>query len=201
MFKFKNLEYILQQKYKDKKYNYEKVSNTSHTNVIRIVNKNESYIAKFIYDYSKMKGFEDMKDPRESFMNEINIYSKLPKKWGVKLVDYFDVLVEINKNIAHFYVVITSEFKNCKWKDVKDKIDYKNIVKKLNYQLNWLHKNKILHNDLELKNILISCDGKDVAIIDFEKSILNVSDKKLLQKDKDRLIKIFEEIDYLKDIM
>jgi tRNA A-37 threonylcarbamoyl transferase component Bud32 len=34
----------------------------------------------------------------------------------------------------------------------------------------WLHVNKISHGDLELKNILLSCDQKEAVIIDFEKS-------------------------------
>ncbi len=191
-------KYILQEYYKNKNYVYKRLSTTSHTNVVKIVDKNNSYIAKFIYDYSKDEGFEDMINPKIAFQNEISIYSKLPENWGIKLKDHFDVYIEINGVIKHYYVIITNEFENCKWNEVYDKLDHESISTQLKEQIEWLHNNKILHNDLELKNILISCDRKKVVIIDFEKSLMNIENKDILKEDYKKLKMIFEERNFSK---
>ncbi len=67
-------------------------------------------------------------------------------------------------------ILLTTEYPNCPWNKTKAS---PSIKSELVRQLSWLHENGILHNDLELKNILLSCDGKHAVIIDFEKSKMN----------------------------
>ncbi len=180
---------ILEKRYAASGYTIEPVEFTKHTNVMRLRKGNKSYIAKFIFDYSKLAGFSDMVDPRAAYKNESHIYATLPSWWGMKLLEAF----EATDGDAHFYVIVTSEMSSCSWSSLPRK-HYKDIAAQLRRQMRWLHAKKIAHNDLELKNILISCDGKRATIIDFEKSIVNASASDLT-RDKERMATILKEHD------
>ncbi len=180
---------ILEKRYATAGYTIEPVEFTKHTNVMRLRKGNKSYIAKFIFDYSKLAGFSDMVDPRAAYENESRIYGSLPSWWGIKLLDAFDA----TDGADHFYVIMTSEMSSCPWSSLPRK-HYKDIAAQLRRQMRWLHAHKIAHNDLELKNILISCNGKQATIIDFEKSIVNASASELA-RDKERMATILKEHD------
>jgi serine/threonine protein kinase len=180
---------ILEKRYASSGYTIEPVEFTKHSNVLRLRKGSKSYIAKFIFDYSKVRGFTDMVDPKSAFENESNIYRSLPSWWGIQLLDAFDA----TDGDAHFYVIVTSEISSCSWSSLPRK-SYKAIAAQLHKQVRWLHAHKIAHNDLELKNILVSCDGKRATIIDFEKSIVNASASELA-RDKERMSTILKEHD------
>ncbi len=76
---------------------------------------------------------------------------------------------------------MTTEFANCPWSTTKASPSIRDDLVK---QLSWLHENNILHNDLELKNILLSCDGKRAVIIDFEKSKHNPTEEEKAEEMK-----------------
>ncbi len=101
----------------------------------------------------------------KAYNNEASILSKLPDWWGLYLKDSFKK--------DPFRVIITPNIPNCKWSGYKD--NDKLIAEKIYKQIEWLHSNKIAHNDLELKNILLTCDNKNAIIIDFEKSTRGAS--------------------------
>ncbi len=180
---------ILEKRYASSGYTIEPVEFTKHSNVLRLRKGSKSYIAKFIFDYSKMRGFTDMVDPKSAFENESRIYESLPSWWGIRLLNAFDA----TDGDEHFYVIVTSEISSCAWDSLPRK-HYKDIGMQLRRQLRWLHAHKIAHNDLELKNILISCDGARATIIDFEKSIVNASTSELA-RDKERMSIILNEHD------
>ena len=123
---------------------------------------------------------DDIQRARKAFEVERKIYSMLPIWWGIRLVDSF----EDDNN----FVILTNELKHCKWNSVVN-IDKTSVFSDIEKQLSWLHSNKILHDDIELKNILLSCDGKHATIIDFEKSKFNptlqeIKTEKELIKDR-----------------
>ncbi len=143
-----------------------RVTGTKHWNVLRLYNpsENQYYIAKGILH---IEGDEEL-GPLQmdiAFENERSILSKLPKWWGLYLKDSFKK--------DPFRVIITPEIPNCKWTLYKGNDNH--IALKLYKQIEWLHSHKIAHNDLELKNILLSCDNKSAIIIDFEKATVKSS--------------------------
>lgn len=142
-------------------YKVSNVSGTKHWNVLRLYDPSDKtfYIAKGIahIENDKELGPTQMDI---AFNNEKSILSSLPTWWGLSLKDSF------KKDT--FRVIITPEIPNCKWTQYKD--NDKVIAQKLYKQIEWLHSNKIAHNDLELKNVLLTCDNNNAIIIDFEKA-------------------------------
>jgi len=137
-------------------------------NTLRI----NSNIAKLIpYD---IEDPDDIGRAKKAFEVERYVYSKLPAWWGVRLVDSY-----IDGNV---FVIIITEYKHCKVPSLSPSA-FADVEK----QLRWLHSHRIAHNDLEMKNILVSCDQKHAIIIDFEKSVLNASPD-LMAADKGRLV-------------
>jgi serine/threonine protein kinase len=120
----------------------------------------------------------DIERARKSFQNERKIYSMLPSWWGIRLVDSYED--------GSIFVIMTNEYKNCKWRSFMTR-DKKSILADIQRQLDWLRSKKILHNDLELKNILLSCDGNHAVIIDFEKSKMNASELEM-KAERDRIL-------------
>lgn len=120
----------------------------------------------------------DIERARNAFETERRIYAMLPSWWGIRLIDSF-----VDGNV---FVIVTNEYKNCKWNRVIER-NRKSILDDIERQLNWLHSNRILHGDLELKNILLSCDGAHAVIIDFEKSKFNASINEM-RYEKDRIM-------------
>lgn len=112
----------------------------------------------------------DIQRAKQAFEIERKVYSMLPSWWGIRLIDSF----EDNNN----FVIVTNELPNCKWNSVRN-IDKVSVFADIEKQLKWLHSNNILHDDLELKNILLSCDGKHATIIDFEKSKFNPTQQEI----------------------
>ena len=147
-----------------------KLSSTRHWNVIRLYNPSDKtyYVAKGILH---IDGNNDLgpKQMNKAYNNESSILSKLPDWWGLYLKDSFKE--------DPFRIIVTPEIPNCKWATYKG--DDKIIAEKLYKQIEWLHKNKIAHNDLELKNILLSCDNKNATIIDFEKATRGASNSSM----------------------
>ena len=135
--------------------------NTNHKNVIRLSKPGSaSLVAKTIWhDISDPEGEMGIKAQDKAYKTEVKILSMLPKWWGLRLIDHFKT--ESNR------VIVTNEIET-----VKGKMSLK-IIK----QLKWLHSHKIAHNDLELKNILLTKNGP--VIIDFEKSILMASKEQM----------------------
>ena len=125
----------------------------------------------------------DIARARNSFNIERKIYYMLPTWWGFRLVDSF----EDDNN----FVILTNELKHCNWKTAVN-IDKTSVFSDIEKQLNWLHSNKILHDDIELKNILLSCDGKHATIIDFEKSRFNPTPQEM-QTEKELIKQRFDE--------
>jgi serine/threonine protein kinase len=120
----------------------------------------------------------DIERAKTSFQNEKTIYSMLPSWWGIRLIDSYED--------GTIFVIMTNEYKNCKWRSFMNR-DKNSILADIQRQLNWLRSKKILHNDLELKNILLSCDGKHAVIIDFEKSKMNASESEM-KAERDRIL-------------
>lgn len=167
-----------------------KLSGTRHWNVLRLYNPSDKsyYVAKGILH---IDGNNEMgpKQMNKAYNNESSILSKLPDWWGIYLKDSFKE--------DPFRVIVTPEIPNCKWSAYKG--DDKVIAEKLYKQIEWLHSNKIAHNDLELKNILLSCDNKNVIIIDFEKATRNASDS-AMRDDYRKLIDSLNENDKTRGI-
>lgn len=144
-----------------------KLGGTKHWNVLRLYDPSDKkyYVAKGIVH---IEGNNEMgpKQMDKAYKNETSILSKLPEWWGVYLKDSFKE--------DPFRIIITPEIPNCKWSTYKGHDSV--IAEKLYKQIEWLHSNKIAHNDLELKNVLLTCDNKNAIIIDFEKATRGASE-------------------------
>lgn len=131
-------------------------------NVLRVRDKH--IIAKSI---PYIDGSADMTRERahQAYENERSVLERLPSWWGLRYRGSFETDTD--------FVNMTEEIETCKWATTRiPRPDM--IAKQLTDQLRWLHANGILHNDLELKNVLLSCDGKRATLIDFEKSRVGV---------------------------
>ncbi len=134
---------------------------TNHKNVIRLSKHGfPSLIAKTIWhDLSDPEGDMGINARDNAYKTEVKILGMLPKWWGLRLIDHFKT--DTNR------VIVTNEIDTSKGK----------MSLKLLKQLKWLHSHKIAHNDLELKNILLTKNGP--IIIDFEKSIITASKEQM----------------------
>lgn len=149
------LRHILEKRYD----RVEKPTNTKHWNVFRVFKDGKPLIAKAII--AAIDEPADIPRADKAFETEVSILRMLPSTWGKKFVDSF---VD-----GPFRVIVTTDVDVMKWPEGPiSQTQYKAIVK----QLEWLHKHKIAHGDMEQKNVLLSLDGKPV-LIDFEKSIIN----------------------------
>lgn len=145
-------------------YKLSPLEHTNHKNVVRLSKEGRpSLIAKTIWhDISDPHGEMGIKAQDKAYETEVKILSMLPKWWGLRLIDHFKT--ETNR------VIVTNEIEIVKGK----------LTLKLIKQIKWLHSHKIAHNDLELKNILLTKNGP--VIIDFSKSIL-MATKEEMKKD------------------
>lgn len=172
---------IIKERYEPQGFKVSKLIGTRHWNVLRIYDPftDKYYIAKGIMH---IEGDDELSENKMdiSFENEIQILKKLPNWWGLYLKDSF------KQN--PFRIIVTPELTNCKWSGFKGNTTQ--IANKLYKQIEWLHNNKITHNDLELKNILLTCDNKNAIIIDFEKSLINSSNSSM----KDDYRKLLENL-------
>lgn len=174
---------IVKEHFEPRGFKISKVKDTKHWNVLHLYDPSDkkNYIAKGIMH---IEGDEQLgpKQMDTAFRNEISVLSSLPNWWGFYLNDYF-------KEDA-FRILVTPEIKNCKWSTYEG--NDKEIANSLYGQIEWLHRRKIAHNDLELKNILLTCDNKNAIIIDFEKSIVKASDAEMRNDYKQALASLNE---------
>lgn len=181
---------IVKEHFEPMGFKVSKLSNTRHWNVLRLYDPSDKtyYVAKGILH---IDGNDEMgpKQMNKAYNNESTILSKLPDWWGLYLKDSF------KKN--PFRIIVTPEIPNCKWSGFKgnDKV----IAEKIYKQIEWLHSNKIAHNDLELKNVLLTCDNKNAIIIDFEKATKGASDSSM-RNDYRKIIDSLNDNDKTKGI-
>jgi len=161
------------------------VGSTRHTNVLLLTKGDEKYIAKSVWFDSEDESNEER--AQKAFETEVGILQRLPDDWGIKYKDSFVSASRLNR------IIVTTQLINCPWTELKPK-NYERVARSITRQINWLHANNISHGDLELKNILLSCDQTGAVIIDFEKSKQDataedmVQDKRLfLQAVKDKI--------------
>jgi len=98
---------------------------------------------------------------KQGYETEKYVLQTLPSWYGLTYVGSFETDTD--------FINMTYEVPVCKWSTTRiprpDDIAYQ-----LTKQMNWLHDHNILHNDIAVKNILLTCDGRKAVIIDFEKS-------------------------------
>ena len=97
----------------------------------------------------------------DAYRTEVKILTMLPSWWGIRVVDTFKTT--LNR------VIVTNEVSNVPWTSYKKGSNDVKIAELLLKQIKWLHSHGIAHNDLELKNILLT-ESATPVIIDFEKS-------------------------------
>ena len=153
----------LQERFPD--YTIHPVETTHHTNVLRLSKDGHpTLIAKTIWhDMSDPDGDMGIKAQDKAYRTEVKILKLLPRWWRIRLIDNFKT--PLNR------VIVTNEIINVPWTSYKKGTHDVEIAKLVCKQLQWLHSHKISHNDLELKNILLT-DSAEPLIIDFEKSSL-----------------------------
>ncbi len=181
---------IVKEHFEPRGFKISKLEGTRHWNVLRLHDPSEKkdYIAKGIMHIEDDEQLGP-KQMDEAFRNEISVLSSLPTWWGFYLNDYFKE--------DKFRILVTPEIKNCKWSTYKG--NDKEIANSLYGQIEWLHRRKIAHNDLELKNILLTCDNKNAIIIDFEKSIVKATDT-VMRGDYKKLLESLNETEQTKGI-
>jgi tRNA A-37 threonylcarbamoyl transferase component Bud32 len=170
-------------------YKLTPLGNTTHTNVVRLSKEGyPSLVAKTIWhDISEPDGDMGIKAQDNAYKTEVKILSMLPPWWGIQLIDHF----KTNMN----RVIITNEVVNVPWSSYKGNDRLMATI--LSKQIKWLHLHKIAHNDLELKNILLT--EKGCIIIDFEKATF-MSSKENMYHDYSLLLANMKEIPSTKNI-
>jgi len=113
------------------------------------------------YQYDILKYLQKNKICQRFFICPVKIYEKN----GNTLI-LFDYL-------KNFYILQDARFKNL-IKAQKDKI---NISKNLIKAVRLLHRNKLVHTDIQPMNIMINPDTKEVRIIDFGTAIVDTGKK------------------------
>ena len=176
------------------KYIITPLKNTCHTNVLQLSKAKEgspSLIAKTLWhDEVDPMGDMGIKEMNKRYKTEVKILKMLPKWWKIQHRDHFQT-----KNNR---VIVTNEIENVPWRTYKKGQGDELIVKELFKQIRWLHAHKIAHNDLELKNILLTDSGHPV-IIDFEKSILTAK-KPQMEDDLRKVLSNLKELPNTKSI-
>jgi tRNA A-37 threonylcarbamoyl transferase component Bud32 len=156
-------------------------------NVVRLSTEDRSYIAKSIWhDTSDPDGDMGINARDKAYRMELKVIRMLPSWWGLRLVDTFKT--PLNR------VIIMNEIDHMSWSSYRgNDVEF---AKRLQKQVKWLHSHKITHNDLELKNILLTEDGP--LLIDFEKS--SVATKEKMKNDYRVMIAAFKENENTKSI-
>jgi len=173
----------LQERFPD--YTISPIGSTRHVNVLRLSkDRHQTLIAKTIWhDASEPDGDMGIKAQDNAYKTEVKILKMLPSWWGIHIVDNFKTM--LNR------VIVTNEVINVPWNSYKKGTNDIEIAELLFKQLRWLHSNGISHNDLELKNILLT-DSATPLIIDFEKSSLTAT-KEQIMNDYSMLLKNMKE--------
>jgi tRNA A-37 threonylcarbamoyl transferase component Bud32 len=180
----------LQERYPE--HQLQVLESTKHRNVLRLLKEGSpSLIAKTIWhDVSDPNGTMGVKAQDKAYTTEVKILKMLPDWWIFHHVDHFKT--KDNR------IIITNEVTSIPWTSYKAHESDITIAKKLAKQIHWLHSHKIAHNDLELKNILLTKSG-DPVIIDFEKSSLGAT-KKQMEDDYRMLLDNLNEFPNTKSI-
>ena len=146
-------------------YTISKIGSTRHSNVLHLSKDGHPpLVAKTIWhDRDDPDGEMGIAAQDKAYDTEVNILKILPEWWGIHLVDNFKT--SLNR------IIITTEAINMPWKSYEGGTNDAAIAERLFKQIQWLHSHGISHNDLELKNILLT-DPHPPVIIDFEKSTL-----------------------------
>ena len=151
----------------------QQLETTKHHNVLRLVKDGSpNLVAKTIWhDAEDPHGDMGIEAQDKAYDTEVKILTILPKWWKVHYIDHFKT--EDNR------IIVTNELNNVPWASYKNnrKTD-KLVAQELFEQIRWLRSHKIAHNDLELKNILLTQSGSPV-IIDFEKSSIDAIKKQM----------------------
>jgi RIO-like serine/threonine protein kinase len=150
-------------------YTIQTVESTRHINILRLLKEGKpNLIAKTIWhDASEPLGNMGIESQDNAYNKEVRVLRMLPEWWSIHLVDHFKTV--INR------IIVTNEMNNTPWASYKNgKENDTRIAQQLLEQIHWLHSKNIAHNDLELKNILLT-DSRNPVIIDFEKSILHAT--------------------------
>jgi len=144
-------------------YRISPIGTTRHFNVLRLSKDGyPTLVAKTIWhDASNPDGDMGIKAQDNAYRTEVKILNMLPSWWGVHIVDNFKTT--LNR------VIVTNEVINVPWTSYKKGSNDLIIAERLLKQIKWLHSRGIAHNDLELKNILLT-ESVTPVIIDFEKS-------------------------------
>jgi hypothetical protein len=173
----------LQERFPD--YTLSPIGTTSHVNVLRLSKDGHpTLVAKTIWhDASDPEGDMGIKAQDNAYMNEVEILTMLPSWWGIHLVDHFKT--------PQNRMIVTNEVQNVPWNSYKKGSNDAQIAELLFKQISWLHSHRIAHDDLELKNILLT-DSATPIIIDFEKSNLKAT-KEQLQNDYNVLLRNMKE--------
>jgi len=168
----------LQERFPD--YRISPIGTTRHLNVVRLSNDGyPTLVAKTIWhDASDPDGDMGIKAQDDAYRTEVKILKLLPSWWGIRVVDNFKTA--LNR------VIVTNEVRNVPWTSYKKGSNDLNIAECLLKQIKWLHSHGIAHNDLELKNILLT-ESVTPVIIDFEKSN-TVATKEQIKNDYSMLL-------------
>uniref|UniRef100_A0A6C0K7Y1 Protein kinase domain-containing protein n=1 Tax=viral metagenome TaxID=1070528 RepID=A0A6C0K7Y1_9ZZZZ len=168
----------LQERFPD--YRISPIGTTRHFNVLRLSKDGyPTLVAKTIWhDASDPGGDMGIKAQDDAYRTEVKILKMLPSWWGIRVVDNFKTT--LNR------VIVTNEVRNVPWNSYKKGIHDVKIAELLLKQIKWLHSHGIAHNDLELKNILLT-ESVTPVIIDFEKSN-TVATKEQIKNDYSMLL-------------
>jgi serine/threonine protein kinase len=149
----------LKERYEPQGYTISEITTTKHRNVMRLEKDGKTFIAKTIW--SEMGNKEDEKRADKAFRLEVSILKRLPSWWGLQILDSFQTY----RN----RVIVTSEIPNIPWSQYKG-THAKELINQIEKQIKWLNTHGFCHNDMELKNILLSEDSSKAILIDFEKT-------------------------------
>ena len=173
----------LQERFPD--YTISPIGTTRHSNVLRLSKDGHpALVAKTIWhDADDPEGNMGIKAQDKAYRTEVKILKMLPPWWGIRLIDNF-------KTSAN-RIIVTNEIINVPWNSYKKGANDVEIATLLFKQIQWLHSQGIAHNDLELKNVLLT-DSLNPLIIDFEKSTLSAT-KDQINDDSRKLVANMKE--------
>jgi serine/threonine protein kinase len=122
----------------------------------------ENIIENLLNDINKIQGFSD-----NNILCYFDVDIDYSKSNGRILMDYFPNSISL-ENYFHNYNRLNSKTKGFTFNVIK------NILKKILSGLMYLHKNDIIHKNLNLKNILISNDNNyEIKIINYSLNTYN----------------------------
>jgi serine/threonine protein kinase len=182
MSSLKEFQDLVSSRYDPLGYTVEVLGDTSHFNVLKLTKGEDVLVAKGI---AHVEGDEEMGPEQMDvrFHMEKEILQRLPSWWGLKLRDSF--------RSPNWRILVTEYVPHCSWSTFQQK-RREEVAWSLWRQLKWLREQGIAHNDLELKNVLLSCDSSNAILMDFEKATFT-KDPNELEQDAQKLLRNMEE--------